>query len=231
MFEMTPWNPVEEMMSLREAMNRLLEESLLPTRAIERGGQETGQLTSRAARMLGAPAIDVQDQENVFLVRASLPGVRPEEVRIEARGNHVAISGQIQEEREGERGNFLLRERRVGQFFRTFTLPVDVNSEGAEASFANGVLTLRLPKSEAARSRQIPVRAEGAKQGGNGQTQATGQGQGQAQTIEQGQGQAQTMGQGQGQTMFEQGQRQPPFEQGQRQNPFEQSQEQQRTQG
>ena len=198
MFDITRWDPVQEMISLREAMNRLLEESMLPSRSIGSSGQETGQLTSRTAHMLGAPAIDIQDQDDAFVVRASLPGVQPDEVHVEARGNQVSISGQTREERETERGSYLVRERRGGQFFRSFTLPVEVNSENAEASFTNGVLTLRLPKSEGSRSRQIPIRTESAQRTGDGQTQAIGQGQGQAQAMGQGQGQFPS-GQGQGQ--------------------------------
>ena len=93
-------------------------------------------------------------------MRASLSGVRPEDVRIEAHGNRVTISGQMRKEQETERENSLRRERRIGQFYRTLTLPTEVNSDAAEATFASGILTVRLPKSEAARSRQIAVRAE-----------------------------------------------------------------------
>ncbi len=221
MFDITRWDPVQEMISLREAMNRLLEESMLPSRSIGSSVQETGQLTSRTSRMLGAPAIDIQDQDDAFIVRASLPGVQPEEVHVEARGNQVSISGQVREEHETERGNYLVRERRGGQFFRSFTLPVEVNSENAEASFTNGVLTLRLPKSEVSRARQIPIRAESTQRTGNGQTQAMGPGQGQAQAI----------GPGQGQTSFEQSQRQNQFGPGQGQPPFEQGQGRQQVQG
>ncbi len=183
MFEMTRWDPFQEMMSLREAMNRLLEESMLPSRAIGEG-KETGQLTTRGTRMMAAPAIDIQEQDDGFLVRASLPGIRPEDVRIEVQGNQVTLSGQMREEQENERGNYLVRERRVGQFFRAFTLPTEVNAEGAEATFANGTLTLRLPKSESGRSRQIPVRAEGQQQLESGQVQSPGQTQEQTQAAQ-----------------------------------------------
>jgi HSP20 family protein len=200
MFELTRWDPFQEMMSLREAMNRLLEESMLPIQAIG-GGLETGRLTTREARALGAPALDIQDQADAFMVRASLPGVRPEDVRIEAKGNQVTISGQIREEQETERANYLLRERRFGQFSRTFTLPVEVKTEGAEATFENGILTLRLPKSEQAISRQIPIRGREQQRLESGQAQMPGQakGQGQQQGTWQGQGQQQMPGQRPGQ--------------------------------
>ena len=205
MLDITRWDPNQEMMSLRDAMNRLMEESfLLPSRTTGGTGQETGQLSTRGARQIGAPAVDIQEQDDAFIVRASLPGVRPEDVRIEARGNQVTISGQVRQEQETERGNYLLRERRMGQFYRAFTLPTEVNSDAAEASFANGTLTLRLPKSETARSRQIPIRAESMQQErgqvqapGQGQPQMPGQGQGQSQMPKQGQPQMPKQGQGQ----------------------------------
>lgn len=208
MLDITRWDPFQEVMSLRDAMNRLMEESfLLPSRTTGSTGQETGQLATRGARQIGAPTVDIQEQDDAFIVRASLPGVRPEDVRIETRGDQVIISGQVQQEQESERGNYLLRERRVGQFYRAFTLPTEVNSDAAEATFANGTLILRLPKSEATRSRQIPVRAEETPQRlESGQTQAPGQRQGQM--SGQGQSQSQMPGQGQGQ-MPRQGQGQP----------------------
>ncbi len=198
MFDFTRWDPFQEMVSLRDAMNRLMEESfLLPSRVLGSAGIETGQLTTRAPHLLGAPAIDIQEQNDAFRVCASLPGVRPEDVRIETRGNQVTINGQVRQEQEAERGNYLLRERRVGQFSRTFTLPTEVNADTAEATFANGILTLRLPKTETGRARQIPIRAEETpRQLESGQVQAPGQTQmpGQGQTW-QSQGQTQTPGQ------------------------------------
>ncbi len=200
MFEITRWDPFQDMMSLREAMNRLLEESVLPVARLAGGGMETGQLTTRGQRLLGTPAIDIQDQDDTFIVRASLPGVQPDDVRIDVRGNQVTISGQMREEQEAERGNYLLRERRIGQFSRAFTLPTEVNPDAAEATFDNGILALRLPKSEQARTRQIPVRVHGQQQIiDQGQTQLPGQGQ--QQIIDQGQtqmpGQSQTQMPGQ----------------------------------
>ncbi len=216
MFEMTRWDPFQDMMSLREAMNRLLEESMLPSRAIGGGGMETGQPLTRGTRMPVAPALDIQDQGDNFIVRASLPGVRPEDVRIEARGNQVTISGQTKEEQETERGNYLLREHRMGQFFRTFTLPTEVKTDSADASFENGILILRLPKSEQGIARQIPIRGQQRLE--SGQTQMPGQGrtQGQPQMSGQGQVMGQPGWQGQsqqpisGQPMPGQGQPQTP---------------------
>jgi HSP20 family protein len=195
MLDITRWDPFQDIVSLRDAMNRLMEESfLLPSGVFGAVAPETGQIT-KATRRIGAPSIDVLDQGDAFVVRASLPGVRPEDVRIEARDNQVTLSGQAREEQNVEQANYVLRERRFGQFSRTFTLPTDVNPDAAEASYENGILTLRLPKTEAARTRQIPIRTAGQLE--SGQVQAPRQGQGQPQVP--GQGQPQMPGQRQGQ--------------------------------
>ena len=204
MLDINRWDPFQEMVSLREAMNRLMEDSfLLPSRTIGNTGQEGTQLATRGNRQMGAPAVDIQEQDDAYVLGVALPGVRPDDVRIETRGNQVIINGQVREEQERERGNYLLRERRAGQFYRAFTLPNEVNPEGAEATYANGILTLKLPKNEATRSRQIPIRAEGQRLE-SGQTQMPGQGQ--------------VQGQRQGQTSWGQGQPQQPSQQGQGQS-------------
>ncbi len=199
MYDLGRWDPFQEMVSLRDAMNRLMEESfLLPNRLAGPQATETGQASGRGTRVIGGPTVDILDQDNAFEVRASLPGVRPEDVRIQVQGNQVTLSGQTREEHETTQGNYLMRERRAGQFSRTFILPTEVSADGAEASFENGILTLRLPKSEAARPRQIPIRAQGAgQQRESGQVQASGQ-SGQSQTPGQmaGQGQPETPIQG-----------------------------------
>ncbi|HEU5367879.1 MAG TPA: Hsp20/alpha crystallin family protein [Ktedonobacterales bacterium] len=193
MLDINRWDPFQEMVSLRDAMNRLMEESfLLPSRMPGTIGQESGQLATRGTRQIGSPAVDIQEQDDTFIVRASLPGVGPEDVRVEAHGNQVTLNGQVRQEQETERGNYIVRERRVGQFHRSFTLPTDVNPDQAEATFENGILTLRLPKSEMARARQIPIRGVEQRRLETGQTQMPGQGQPQMP----GQGQPQMPGQG-----------------------------------
>ncbi len=193
MLDINRWDPFQEMVSLRDAMNRLMEESfLLPSRMLGTTGQESGQLVTRGTRQIGSPAVDIQEQDDTFIMRASLPGVRPEDVRVEAHGNQVTLNGQVRQEQETERGNYIVRERRVGQFYRSFTLPTDVNADQADATFENGILTLRLPKSEMARARQIPIRGVEQRRLETGQTQMPGTGQGQTW-----QGQGQMPGQGQ----------------------------------
>ena len=91
------------------------------------------------------------------MVKASLPGVKPEDVQITVHGDTLTIQGEskFEEEKKGERWH--LRERRFGSFQRSLSLATPVNSDKAQADFEHGVLTLTLPKAEGAKPRQIKI--------------------------------------------------------------------------
>ncbi|MHB8575406.1 MAG: Hsp20/alpha crystallin family protein [Dehalococcoidia bacterium] len=139
------WDPFGEVLSLRGAMDRLFEDAWI--RAPGAGGQQGNSLQM---------PLDVYEQGDKFQVMASLPGVKPEDVKVTVQGNTLTIEGELRDESEG-RGTAHHREHRHGHFFRSVTLPTQLNAEGAKADFEHGVLTLNLPKVETARSRQIPV--------------------------------------------------------------------------
>lgn len=103
-----------------------------------------------------------------------MPGVEPAAVDIRVKGNILTIRGEMAAEREAREENFVRRERRFGRFFRQVALPTTVLPDRAEATFDNGVLTIKLPKAEQTRPRQIPVRSAGQAQTG-GQIPAEGQ--------------------------------------------------------
>jgi HSP20 family protein len=150
------WDPYAQTMSLRDAMDRLLQDSFFrPTRGnAGRGGE--GNLLP----------LDVSESDDAYTIQASLPGIKPEDVQIQLVGDTVTIRGQAKEEREERRGDHVvMRERRMGSFARALTLPMPVDTEHAEATFENGELTLRLPKSQQARARRIEVRSANGQQG------------------------------------------------------------------
>jgi HSP20 family protein len=152
------WEPFREMVSLRDAMNTLLQESFV---------RPTGLLGDGAGAAAPLP-LDISENENEFIVKASLPGVKPEDVQITAYGDTLTIRGEIKAEEEKKDENYHLRERRYGQFVRTVTLSTPISADKAQAQFENGVLTLRLPKAEEAKPKQIKVAptAAGASNGG-----------------------------------------------------------------
>jgi HSP20 family protein len=98
-----------------------------------------------------------QDDEN-FYVRAEIPGIKPNELSISAVRNRVSLAGKREIQREHERVSYHRRERAEGSFNRTVTLPTEVDAERVDARYADGILTLTLPKAEEAKPRQITVR-------------------------------------------------------------------------
>ncbi len=98
-----------------------------------------------------------QDDENFYL-RAEIPGIKPSEVSISALRNRVSISGKREIPREHDRVSYHRKERPEGVFDRVVTVPGEVDAERVDARYADGILTLTLPKAEQAKPRQIAVR-------------------------------------------------------------------------
>jgi len=139
------WDPFREAVSLSDAMNALLRESYV------RPGNGPGQQGP------GLFPLDVSENENEFVVKASLPGVKPDDVQITVHGDTVTVQGESKAEEEKKGRRWHLRERRFGQFQRSLSLTTPVDSDKAQATFEHGVLTLTLPKSEQAKPRQIKI--------------------------------------------------------------------------
>ena len=112
------WDPFGDLVSLREAMNRLFEESVVRPRQWLVGE-------------MGAPALDMYETKDSVVVKAAVPGVKPEEVDISITGDTLTISGEFKEEQSVERENYIRRERRLGTFQRNVSLPASVDSATA----------------------------------------------------------------------------------------------------
>jgi HSP20 family protein len=140
------WNPFQEAISLREAMNALLQDSFVRpgSGAPVQGGQ------------LPLP-LDVCETEHEFVVKSPIAGVKPDDVQITVHGDTLSIRAEIKAEEDKKGEHWHLRERRFGIFQRSIALTTPVDSEKAQAQFENGVLTLRLPKAESAKPRQIKI--------------------------------------------------------------------------
>jgi HSP20 family protein len=136
--------PLYRPLRLTEMMDRLFDESYT------RGQLPVDGLTI---------PLDVLARDDEFVVYATVPGLNPDEVSVEALGNTVSIRGEIALPAADEKSNWLLQERAFGKFARTVTLPAELDAAKAEASFENGVLILRLPKAEAARPKALKIRA------------------------------------------------------------------------
>jgi len=152
----TRWDPFGDMVSLRDAMERLFAESVVRPR----GGGGSG---------ASSLAVDVHEQGDDYVVSAPIPGVNPSDVDITVRGDMLRIRGERHDKRQegGQDKRYLVREQRFGSFERVIQLPSSVKAEGAKAEFNNGVLTITLPKSEESKERRIPV--QGGQQSGKAQ--------------------------------------------------------------
>jgi HSP20 family protein len=103
------------------------------------------------------PPINITQDDDNFYLRAEVPGVKPHDLSISTVNNRVSLAGKRQLPREHERVSYHRKERPEGSFNRTVTLPTEVAAERVDARYADGILTITLPKAEQAKPRQIPV--------------------------------------------------------------------------
>ena len=148
----TPVAP--ETLSLRDMMNRLMENAFVSP------DQWANDWQLRARE--GAPAIDVTEDNDVYTIKAALPGWKPENVDITFEGGTVTLKGEVSEEsnEKDEQTRWHCREIRRSSFQRTISLPSEVTPDKAKAEFDNGVLTLTMPKAEIVKPKQIKITAK-----------------------------------------------------------------------
>jgi HSP20 family protein len=112
------------------------------------------------ANGFASPLVDVIDKEDELVVKASLPGLSPEDVDIQITGDKLSIRAEKKNTKEDETENYLLREQTYSAFERSLTLPVTVKAEKASAKMINGELQLHLPKAEVAKAKSISIKAK-----------------------------------------------------------------------
>jgi len=141
-------DPFEAMMPLREAVNRLFEESFI--------GPRFEFLTPRTF------PVDIYESEDKlhYVLEAALPGLKPEELHITAVGDTLTITAVKKEEEKLEKELYVRRERYMGEMTRTFKLPTVVDVEKIEAVFEHGVLKLSIPKVEEVKPKEIPIKVK-----------------------------------------------------------------------
>jgi HSP20 family protein len=154
MTNLTRWDPFREVGDLRETMDRLFDRGFSrPWRLIT---WDTGE---------GLFPVDLYETDNEVVVKASLPGVKAEDVDISVTGDTLTIKGEFKEEHEEKKPNYHRQEHRYGSFHRVLTLPVRVDADKADATFEDGVLKLTLPKSQEVRPKTIEVKPKGVIEG------------------------------------------------------------------
>ena len=146
---MIRWDPAKDLITLRQAMEKLFEESVIRPPSgfsLEIGG--------------GDIPFDMYQTGTDIVVKAALPGVKPEEVDISVTGDTLTIKAERKEDKEEKGKDYLRKETRFGMVSRSITLPVEVKADKAEATFENGMLNLKLPKSEEVKPKQIKIQAK-----------------------------------------------------------------------
>ena len=139
------WSPVRNVFGLRDELSHMLEESF---------GRPFG---SGAQAVWQAP-LDVEESAESFTVRAELPGMKLEDIKISLVENQLLIRGEKRRELEKKDTAYHRVERAYGQFERALTLPSAVRADKIEAIYRDGVLEVSIPKAEEAKSREIPIK-------------------------------------------------------------------------
>lgn len=140
------WEPAREMMTLREAMDHLFDDAF------------TRPLTLRDG--WSAPAIDMYQTDDEIVVKASLPGVKADEVQINITGEILTLKGKTKQVEEKKDKAWHMREQRWGTFERAIALPTEVVADKAKAEFENGILTITLPKAEEVKPKVVSIKAK-----------------------------------------------------------------------
>lgn len=139
----TTITPMREFVSLRDALDRLFEDSFIKP-----------PLLNDSATF----PIDLYETPETYVLRASLPGVKPEDLSIDATSEILVIKGEYKDVLEVKEDAYLRKERRSGVFHRSFEMPLSIDPAKIEATFKDGVLTVTLPKADVVKPKQIRVK-------------------------------------------------------------------------
>lgn len=146
MSNLTRWEPVRDMVTLREAMDRLFDDAF--TRPL---GQSV---------ISSMPPIDLYQTSDEVVVKASLPGLKADDVQITITADVLTLRGDFKQDDDRKDATWHIREHRSGSFERSIMLPTEIQSDKAKAEFEGGVLTVTLPKAETVKPKTITIKAK-----------------------------------------------------------------------
>jgi HSP20 family protein len=140
------WDPLRDLLSIQDRMNRLFEQTLSRSRPDEGITASTW-----------SPAVDIYETPETIIMKADLPGLSREDIEIQIRENTLTLRGERRFAKDVQQENYLRIERAYGTFQRNFTLPATVQQNKIRAVFRDGVLELSLPKAEEAQAKKIAI--------------------------------------------------------------------------
>lgn len=146
--ELAPWKPFGELGSLRKEMDSLWDRFFTETPF------------TRASSDTWSPSVDLSETKDTYVVKAELPGLETNDIKVSLSGDVLTLKGEKKKEREEKDENYHCVERYSGSFQRSFRLPSKVKAEKIKASFENGILKIILPKVEEAKQKEIEVKVK-----------------------------------------------------------------------
>jgi HSP20 family protein len=149
------WDPFQDLLAIQDEMNQLF------GRAV---GQGPGRGQGQSGDRVWAPALDISERKDAYVVTVEVPGIKAEDLDITLEDGLLTIQGERRFTQESTEQQFHRVERRYGSFRRSITLPAQVQAEQIEASFEDGVLQVIVPKAEEAKPKKISVRSGGGRQ-------------------------------------------------------------------
>ena len=144
------WDPLRNVANLQDRINRMFNEAFTTSKGFE----DEVSMSSRR------PAVDIFDTENAILIKAELPGIKKDDVFVDVKDNVLTIKGKRSFDKEIKEENYCRKERSFGKFQRSFTLPEAIDPATIKANFKNGVLEIKVPKSEGKMPKQISINVE-----------------------------------------------------------------------
>jgi len=145
--ELVRWNPHRHLLSLNDRFGSIFDNFFYPSPRND----------DVAAHWKWNPIVDIYEDEGTYVVAAEIPGVDKKDIEIDVKDRVLTLKGERSADSEVDEGNFYRRERVHGRFARTFTLPLDVDPDKIDASFKDGVLTIKIPKPEERKPKMITV--------------------------------------------------------------------------
>ena len=147
MMNLVKWNPWREMPTLPGRLNRFFDDPFF----------RIGRLADDSDLGMWNPAVDLYEKDDHYMIKAELPGVDKDAIKIDLKDRLLTLSGERTYDNEVKEENYYRRERSYGKFQRAFTLPADVDSEKIKAEFKDGILQIEVPKPEEKKARQVTI--------------------------------------------------------------------------
>jgi len=142
------WSPIRNAFTVNSEIDRLFDNFL------------SERMNSSDALSDGIPAIDVEETEQEFLVTAEIPGMQKKDIKISFENNYLTLSGEKKESKESKDSNFYHKERSYGKFSRSIPVPAGVMLDKIEAEYEQGILKVKIPKTEEAKPKQIEIKVK-----------------------------------------------------------------------